>query len=65
MCVSSTNPNRSSILDTEKKISCAPDKAAQRVISAGVLEDALEFIVPKAEVATLALYRVLEKEGRE
>lgn len=30
-----------------------------------VLEDAFEFIVPKTEVATLALYRVLEKEERE
>lgn len=30
-----------------------------------VLEDASEFIVPKTEVATLALYRVLEEEEIE
>lgn len=54
-----------SILDTEKKTSCTPGRAAQNVTSAVVLEDAFEFIVPKTEVATLALYRVLEEEKRE
>lgn len=46
-------------------MSCTPGRAVQNVSSAVVLEGAFEFIVPKTEVATLALYRVLEEEGRE
>lgn len=46
-------------------MSCTPGRAVQNVTSAVVLEDAFEFIVPKTEVASLALYRVLEEEGRE
>lgn len=53
------------MLDTEKKISCTPDRAAQNVISAVVLEDAFEFRLPKTEIATLALCRALEEEERE
>lgn len=53
------------MLDTEKKISCTPDRAVQNVISTLVLEDAFELRFPKTEIATLALCRVLEEEERE